>query len=506
MRVLEKSSARRRTIKCAMALCLVISLTSGAAAQAVPGPDDDPCLILGSACDPLYEACAWSSDCVNAGVLDANSPGSDPAPAAVTYLMNSGYTEHEAWQVLDAQARLRFLRTIAADTFPATFAGAWIEHNGGASVHLGFTHEAELSTEAVFISEAEYAQAEGDGSAFPLPVVSANLSYSLAQLNAFKALVDARIPLVVVETNEDVFSTAVDETTNALHIRAEPRAAQRLRLMLEDSREIPEDAYRIEEWSAGPVSGRLPTHACVGAREDNQRGDCQPLRGGISITRIVSSTETAVCTLGFVTQPIGMFTAGHCGDGTWRHRGINIGDTTDRYTGSLLPLGAPPADVQFVALDNPYHSTLNTNGHGVSRWVYLRENAHAYAITSVYGANEFSAGMVFCKSGITSNETCGVVTNPSALVYLADEFQWFSDQIEVATCFDNGDSGSPLYTPEKVPANLANRPYVAAGIGSGYNPFNSCPTNIFEADAFDVSWFSKVAHAQRLSGAKVQTT
>lgn len=200
------------------------------------------------------------------------------------------------------------------------------------------------------------------------------------------------------------------------------------------------------------------------------RADCRKsLRSGLRST--LPSGQS--CTTAFRTTGGQLFSAGHCqvaSPGARRNGGEQYGSVTSHQM-----LGRVDAELQ----------TAWSNGFYAGAWIWVSSGTQARAVTSRGTWATIAVGNFFCKSGITTEETCGSVTSvdfaPSTIVssnrYIRGDY-----------CADGGDSGAGVYIGNK-----------ALGIHSGGEP-GACDF------VDDDSYFGHIEYAQSTLGATVATS
>jgi streptogrisin D len=185
--------------------------------------------------------------------------------------------------------------------------------------------------------------------------------------------------------------------------------------------------------STVPAGNRSPVVLAAGCRD---RGDCSsPLKGGLRIT-----FTGWTCTTGFVaratkTGKLYLVTAGHCTAGSglfaqWSHHGASIG----RAALDAFEDGSS-ADAGAIEIDEV----------GVSNLVYASSNADIGSVTASLADRSQTIGSEVCRSGGTSEWTCGHVVATDVDTKIAGKHirhTWWTDFPSAS-----GDSGGPVLDP-----------------------------------------------------------
>lgn len=497
------TTAVKRTLCLLLSLLTLMTITLLPVAAQADAPPRDPCASVPEHEDPFSGVCEEELVlCVATAVppchplMPKGDNGALPGP--VQFLVDSGYSVAQAWDQIEAQQRLTNMRRIALALFPATFAGAWIDHGDEGAVTLAFTLEAGASATVVVTAEEENwvaAGGETSAAAFPTAINVETAEYSFAELRALQqAVVAAAAP--AEDEGIHLHSIGVKEDINRVLVMAD---ASMIEYIKDVQAALLLDPGALEFLESGPVS--YAAVECNGIDEESDRADCGPyLRGGLEIIR-----GGGRCTLGFGGVANGVpaiLTAGHCGRGTWTHDGRVIGSTYVLSEGGRTPLDRRTSDAQSILVTNVWAPAGNPNGFTTTRWVYQSPQRQAYQIRDVSEVDEYVPGMVLCKSGDTTFETCGVLVSPSTDLFIendpTDPFddRYYTDQLAALICVQGGDSGGPLYTVETTETQGLAPVSVGAGITvASYLPAQ-CPTSLAGLDPFDMAWFTKSGWAE----------
>jgi hypothetical protein len=183
---------------------------------------------------------------------------------------------------------------------------------------------------------------------------------------------------------------------------------------------------------------------------------CTPWRGGIKIT------GPGGCTYGFNEGTAGgsirMFTAAHCGSGTFKHNGVTIGTTSFN---SLDSGWEDYGDFQLVP----------TSFSGGKNSIYVNDSVKARNILSRRATALQVQGDSLCKSGITTGYGCGTIVDDSIYYTLA----YSGPNVEIwgkaaSFAMDLGDSGGPVFLNN---AGYGLMSGILPGYGNVYAPLET---------------------------------
>jgi hypothetical protein len=158
--------------------------------------------------------------------------------------------------------------------------------------------------------------------------------------------------------------------------------------------------------------------------------DCtSPVRAGVAITRPTGGNATALCTTAFtMVDGLGvrsLSSAGHCGSGTWRHRGSDIGSTTwIRNSGNI--------DFQAIRANNEASKTPEN-------YLY-RPGDHNVRIDKEIIKPSATKGNEVCGVGAIGGQQCGKMETHNASFNGQPGYGRMSAP---ETC--HGDSGGPVF-------------------------------------------------------------
>lgn len=182
------------------------------------------------------------------------------------------------------------------------------------------------------------------------------------------------------------------------------------------------------------------------------RLDCgPPWIGGIKIVRL-SGSQQFWCTLGFVVRKsvaggyaYAVWTAGHCGSGTWRE-GTNVGTQigTTSFNNAVSPSFA---DVQVIPISAANRTNkIIDDSAGCSNC-----NLRSFTAQQAYEADEF--GDTVCNNGYVSGQRCGLIRSTNVDHFVYKGVDW-NNQRRATYVRDMGDSGGPVFTTVKGHLNL----------------------------------------------------
>lgn len=190
---------------------------------------------------------------------------------------------------------------------------------------------------------------------------------------------------------------------------------------------------------------RVETFTGEGGLDACTRTNCgPPWVGGVKIVRVGVGNA---CTLGFVvrqgtTSNYGVWTAGHCGSGSWKQgslTGTTIGTT---LAGSNRSVDGSTADIQIL----PIPATQKTN-----RYINDTATCNPCNVTSLTGTqvqqpyNGDEVGDSVCNNGYVTGRSCGVIQSTNV-----DNFEYpggvhLFNQRRATYTRAMGDSGGPVY-------------------------------------------------------------
>ncbi|MDQ1438083.1 MAG: hypothetical protein QOK43_1712 [Acidimicrobiaceae bacterium] len=176
--------------------------------------------------------------------------------------------------------------------------------------------------------------------------------------------------------------------------------------------------------------------------------DCtSPVRAGVAIVRPVGGNAAALCTSAFtMVDGLGVrhvSTAGHCGGGTWRHHGSDIGNTTwIRNSGNI--------DFQAFRANNDTSKTPEN-------YLY-RPGDHNLRIDKEIIKPSATKGNEVCGVGAVGGQQCGKMETHNASF---NGQPGYGKMSAAETC--HGDSGGPVFNASN------NRAYGFHKGGTGAN-------------------------------------
>ena len=280
----------------------------------------------------------------------------------------------------------------ARDLAPATFAGAWIDHDAGGAISLAFTRDA-------FPTVARLAEG------FPRPLLLKAVP-ARRSLRSLRALQD-RIAASGIRRR---FELGIDQRRNVvtMTVRRRTRAF----------------ASRMAARFGDAVVVR---HGSLSAPKVCTSAECEyTLRGGLNVH----------CSTGFAVRRNSngardILSAGHC-DGTNRyHSGLLYGTVVDRQVS-----GSVDAERHTVG-----------NGFAARGWIFMASNNRTWGVTSRGTYAGLAIGATVCKSGRTSGVTCGRVSDKDARPgYVTNSSRFIRAD---GMCTKGGDSGGSVFIDHK---------------------------------------------------------
>lgn len=166
-----------------------------------------------------------------------------------------------------------------------------------------------------------------------------------------------------------------------------------------------------------------------------------PWKGGLKIAR----PGPAYCTSGFVVRKLSgssyvyaLWTAGHCGSGTWKlsgPTGIVIGPTSVVHFRNGIK-----TDVQVI----PISSTNKTNK--IIDDLASCTDCGLRSFTGQQGHNGDEFGDTVCNNGYNTGRTCGTIRSTNFTFVWEDEGVTLFEFRRATYARTGGDSGGPVYT------------------------------------------------------------
>lgn len=339
----------------------------------------------------------------------------------------------------ELDAAIETLEPAALKQWPSTFAGLWL--NDGGTIHIAFTEDAEKKVD-------ELAQ----GFIKPDLLRAETVRYSLAELESRQSeLVSAREAAQNGEAPiEDIaggdFDLNIDLQENAVvAILPYPTA---------------EAASALQERADGGLlveGGELTQpEAC------DTRFECKPnLRSGLGVL----NSSGVPCSSAFVVKKLStgtknLLSAAHCTGSSRFNDGEKYGEVQEQQ--------------QQGRVDAERHS-ISENGFDSIPAIYVNEDWKSRDVTSEGTYAELPIGRDACKSGATTDKSCGRVLSKTFSPSYVDNSERF---IQTKYCAQGGDSGAGVYDNER-----------ALGVHSGGSP-GAC------SDPGDYSLFGHIEYAQ----------
>lgn len=289
------------------------------------------------------------------------------------------------------------------------------------------------------------------------PAISSSLKKRLGSSWAGSWIADGATRLTVATTDRTEAAAIRRGGARAVVVRHSERELTAARAALDERATKAADA--IHSWYVDVATNSVVVTAAPGAR---QQAKAFAARSGVDSVRVVISTEaprtvadirggdeyvinnSTLCSVGFAVNG-GFVTAGHCG---------TVGSQTAGFgqaQGVFEQSSFPGNDYAFV----------RTNGNWVSRpWVY---NYTGQAVL-VYGSQDAAIGSSICRSGRTSQWTCGTLQGRNETVnYGSDTVYGLS---RMSACANPGDSGGSVISGNQAQGVTSG---IAGGCGSS-NP------------------------------------
>jgi hypothetical protein len=244
----------------------------------------------------------------------------------------------------------------------------------------------------------------------------------------------------------------------------------------------------------GPIGEPDALYPC------SSRQLCYRLRSGLRAqTKAGSTCSTAFMAFpGRSTKNPGVLSAAHCG-------GPNPDNPSSDLGGGRHHGGTSPLQYGTVQREQ-YAGRVDAEWHYVSRdpfkslkpapWIYRNDAHRDDRVIRVGKPTELVIGSTACKSGVTTDYTCGPVQSKS---YSPSYISWSSEFVKADLCAQKGDSGAGVYAPTpslKPPPGKPGR-YTALGIQSGSASDTPC------SSSKHYSLFGQIKYAEDALGVKV---
>jgi hypothetical protein len=386
-------------------LCATLSLQGGATAAPTVAGNDVPTTESASSGDPAADL------------------------AARQLSKDYGISFDAALARIDDQPRIAAL-DLALGSDP-NYAGLWVDQAHGGTVVVQSTAGQDQSLLDAAITDARLAS----------PVERRTVDYSVQQLKAAEATIEAELP--TVSTAQAPLSLSRSTTDDRISIDVVGSGVAGLldatQALWYDSllkRGLPIETDRAE-------AGRLEVGPCSLPFCD------PPLRGGTVLAADSNLFATPYCTLGFNVQSQSdnkpyVLTAGHCGSTTWWEKFASDGTFHKVGTTWHVEHGYNTAnDEQIITVDNPSgwhvpdnHVTVQAcscPGHPTTEDKYYYINNYTFPAEGTYT----------CHTGATWGTDCGKIyrndttfTAPGVIT---------THVIQTAGVGCEGDSGGPVY-------------------------------------------------------------
>lgn len=241
-------------------------------------------------------------------------------------------------------------------------------------------------------------------------------------------------PLAALRADTDKMAAAVAALGLTDYAVGPDLAANRVRMSWTPAATSTSDSVLLAGLAA-LVGADLDTTAGPAAMDGCTGDTCPaPLRGGVAIT-----SAGPTCSTAFVTKPrsgsgYSVLSAGHCGGvGTaWASGGTSIGSTAQAVDA--------PMDYARIAVASP-------GGWGLpAGYVFVRATGGQPRdeLYPIRASGRSAQGMAICKSGATTDTTCGTVTGIEATVN--SRGKTYTKMNRSNYCRDLGDSGSAVFS------------------------------------------------------------
>lgn len=373
---------------------------------------------------------------ISPGAMAATTPTAPPVTTA------SG-SPSEAVQLFASE-----VETLGVEHYPSTFAGATLEPTGVTDVY------AVVASDAKLVSAIEALNTQG----YPVKVVGVTRSYS--QLNALSAALGQAYSHLKTE-GINLSQWGPDPSSGSLEVTLQKPTASDISALASSvgtsvtSSNYGNEASDLLKRQVGTgimVQSQYAEGSWVAAGRTN---DTAPFYGGDQIY------GPSTCTGGFnmignVSGHAFMYTAGHCGSGTWVTGAQEIGKTSTNY---LTPTSGK--DFQSIYLSGGGLGIVWTNGSNllpVSGRVAPAVGVNITFNGSVTGEVRYNPVIA---TGVTQ---CGIWNSVGGFYYCASHQVIASNPNGTWICRP-GDSGGPVY-------KHSGSDVVAVGIITAYMSVN----------------------------------
>ncbi|WP_333763027.1 S1 family peptidase [Streptomyces sp. IBSBF 2390] len=359
-----------------------------------------------------------------------------------------------------AAARRRLTHEAAAAKAEAALAPAL----GGA--YAGSWFDAERGKLVVGITDAAHAQQVREHGA--IPKVTPH-GFGLAELNAIKGRLDT-LAKATPSAAAGVVSWRVDPVADRVVVTT---LAGRTQGALAKAAAAAGRAVRFET-AIGPATATVDDRTFVDGGEG--------ILSGSQICSLGFNARLTYSDLPGVSDPV-IISAGHCS------------------TGSTTVSGFGNSSTVSLSLGRWWMRDLNYDwgiiGSLDSRWVqgpWISQHTPDDTPLLVHGTQQRPIGSSVCKSGRTTNITCGVIRARGESVVQSDTGRTVFNLTRDTTCTERGDSGGPHYTAD----------VQAQGIGStsALTTSGHCLQTIGQENR---SWYVEIGYIQAYTGARIST-
>jgi streptogrisin C len=149
----------------------------------------------------------------------------------------------------------------------------------------------------------------------------------------------------------------------------------------------------------------------------------------------VMETLLGICSIGFPTDPIGFFTAGHC---ALNGVGTQVTGFNGITLGVFYAVDHGPQDMAWVAVTNQ------------DRWIAVPivDTYQQGSLLGVSGSRDVQVNATVCKSGYSTGYTCGLVEALNQTIDVVDPGGGptvrQTNMVRSSTCVRGGDSGGAV--------------------------------------------------------------
>jgi streptogrisin C len=361
----------------------------------------------------------------------AQSSSSVDNPAVARLMADWGVSREEATARIARQLPIEDMAAALAKTFPNSYAGTWIDQVHGGRIEVAST------TGHITVGYPQRFGLTG-------LVDERRVARSSAELQAISGAIAKQIN--VLNATGKYATSYIDPARNVVVLKVPPGLSPTGQQVLH---------RLVTSYGAGlsVVPGHLEAHttAC------NAWACPPPLRGGVEIDILHSSSTYTICSSGFMGYVTSsgakrLITAGHCYQSysTQVYQANPTGTTNQPFW-------------HLIGNESAHHFGGNVDGMTVTisdssfwrptyGWVYQ----HAFGCCSVPRNETFPIksaaldsqiidGIYVCHAGRTTGTTCGIIEFTNNTVNV--DGVTMTDQFGYLACTQGGDSGGSVYDP-----------------------------------------------------------